>query len=94
MGDQFLVARVDQMPGQPLGEAELVIDLPQSQHPGIAGEPLGPILDADRTVEIERKQGRLLFTHWVSLRGVASSSLITPTLPAEGVFSMASPSRR
>ena len=28
VGDEFLVAWVHQMPGQPIGEAELVVDLP------------------------------------------------------------------
>ena len=40
---QIDVARVDQMPGQPLGDAEVVINLPQGQDPGVAGEPLEAI---------------------------------------------------
>ena len=89
VGDEVGVPRVAELRRQPVGQAQAVIDLPQGQHPGVPGEPLGPVFDDDRAVEIERKKRMLPFTHWVHLR-VRLVSPETPTkLHAEAAFSSA-----
>ena len=70
---------------------QALVDLPQSQHAGVGGEPFGAVFDDDRAVEIERKKRMLRFTHGVHLR-VRSVSSKTPTkLHAEAAFSSATP---
>ena len=89
MGDEVEIARIAPLRGQPVGQAEAVVDLAQGQRAGVAGEPLGAVFDDDGPVEIEREERRLRFTHGVHLR-VRFVRFRTPTkLHAEAAFSSA-----
>jgi hypothetical protein len=91
VGDAAGPARIDQLRGQPVAQAQALVDLPQGQHAGVAGEPFGAIFDDDRAVEIEREKRMLRFTHGVRLR-VRFVSWKTPAkLHAEAAFSSATP---
>ena len=54
--------------GDRLAQSQLVVDLPQQQHAGVARNPVIRKFDLNRAIEFRLKSSKLAFTPRVNLR--------------------------